>query len=834
MFNKSMAKDFLQNLFKHCEKGYLEMRPINNQGSKPKFFDLEQDGVSKALQYAKDLSGKYHVFYGVQPRKKRSGRDKDITQLITFWVDIDAKDHSNSKQKARGALNNFELEPSLLIDSGNGYHAYWILKEPWDIDNESDRKEINRISKTIHKATGGDSTANVSRILRLPGTPNIKDPDASGTPKTTDKKHLWSECKIISNSYTEYTINEIKEALPKSIEPEAKPFPVDFSETSKIHSLTDLKKYVSSNVLNRAKEMPAKLENNRSANDYWVTIKLYEAGLNDSEVYSAFKIFKNLNWDAGQKFKEHGKVYLDNTLPAAKGESANIKLPVLMDKIKSADGIDEKLKIAKDIYPILNYLERGKKDAKINELQDAFGGSRIMKKSTIKQMIKEEQTKTGSGRFFNVTPTGSLKFIPKKLGDYLLDKYSILNIESYLHYYDNGVFYDKATRRLINDKIVELLGDSWKEKYRDEAIGYIKDVTYIEPDNLPENDGIINVRNGMYDIRNGELLPHSPDYMSLAQVDVEYDADAKCPRLTQFMNEVFPEEVHDLVWEHAGYSLLANLQLKQFIVFIGEGNNGKSVWSTVIQEVLGNENYANQSIQDLSSDKNARAELFGKLANIYADLPASVIKETGTIKMLTGGDEITAEKKYKDPFTFKNKAKLIFSANQLPPITDYNEAFFDRVHIVDCPNRFDGSDADPFLIDKLTTEEAKSAWLNKAIKGAERLLTNKCFTVPEVVEEAVKSYRFSSDSVSEFLHTQINRRSGSFETKETVYAAYNNWCKSSGRHPVSERKFTRRAKGEPNSIEEFYPQVGNKQKKAWKNIALTDMSRKKYDSQNFL
>jgi putative DNA primase/helicase len=269
-------------------------------------------------------------------------------------------------------------------------------------------------------------------------------------------------------------------------------------------------------------------------------------------------------------------------------------------------------------------------------------------------------------------------------------------------------------------------------------------------------------------------------------------------------------------------------------VFTGEGNNGKSVWSTLIQEILGSENYANQSIQDLSSDKNARAELFGKLANIYADLPAEVIKETGTIKMLTGGDEITAEKKYKDPFTFKNKAKLIFSANQLPPVTDYNEAFFDRVHIVNCPNRFDGDNADPFLLEKLTTEEAKSAWLNHAIKGAKRLLDNKQFTTPQVVEDAVQSYKFSSDSVSEFFHTQIRRVSGSFETKETVYSAYKNWAKSNGRHPVSERKFTRRAKSEPNSVEEFYPQVNNKQRKAWKNIKLTDMSRKKYDSQNFL
>ena len=145
MYNKPMAKDFLNNLFKHCEEGYLEMRPINDRGSRPKFFDIEENGVSKALEYAEDLVGEYHIFFGIQPRKIQSGRDDDVEQLITFWSDIDAKDHGNSKKKAKKALENFELTPSLLIDSGNGYHAYWILKNPWVIDNESDREEINGI-----------------------------------------------------------------------------------------------------------------------------------------------------------------------------------------------------------------------------------------------------------------------------------------------------------------------------------------------------------------------------------------------------------------------------------------------------------------------------------------------------------------------------------------------------------------------------------------------------------------------------------------------------------------------------------------------------------------
>jgi|AntDeeMinimDraft_6_1070357.scaffolds.fasta_scaffold00567_2 putative DNA primase/helicase len=834
-YKRNMGKDFLQNLYQNCNDGYLELRLINESGSKQKFFPITNDNfIANALDYIKDFVGKYHIFFGIQPRKKKKGTDSAVETLLSFWIDLDAKDHNNSKAQARESLNNFELEPSLLVDSGNGYHAYWELKKPWQIKNESDRKEITRISKAIHKITGGDSTFNVSRILRLPGTPNIKNPYGDGI---TDDEALWKECKIVSNSYQTYSIKEIKNSIPDSVETEVKSFEVDFDNPNldcKITSISDLRKYVDSNVIQRAKNIPAKLENDRSANDYWVAIQLYEAGLNDKEVFNSFVLFKNNDYDAGHKFKKRGAEYLEQTLPKAKGESANLKLPMLMDKVRNAEGIDEKLEIAKDVYPIINYLDTGKKDAKINELQDAFGGSRVMKKSTIKKMIKKEQTKTGPGRFFTITNAGSMKFVPKLLGDYLLEKYNLLNIESYLHYYKNGVFYDKAEKRVLHDKIITLLGETWKENYRDEAIGYVQDKTYIEPSQLPDNEGIINIKNGMYDINNQELLPHSPEYKSLAQLDVKFDPDAYSDRLNTFVDEVFTEETHDLLWEHAGYSLLPNLKLKKFLILTGEGNNGKTVWSLILQEVLGSTNYSNRSIQDLSANKNARADLFGKLANIYADLPSGAIKETGTIKMLTGGDEITGERKYKDSFSFKNTAKLIFSANELPPIKDYNEAFFDRVHIINCPNIFEGKNDDPYLVSKLTTEEVKSAWLNKAIEGAKRLLDNEHFSVSKIVEDEIKNYKYSSNSVIEFLNVAVNRTKGSFEGKNELYSVYVNWCKSNGRYPVSNRKFTRRAKSKPSNMKLYHPTVRGTQIEAWKNVKLNDVASKKYTTKEFI
>src|SRR5690606_38296347 len=102
----------------------------------------------------------------------------------------------------------------------------------------------------------------------------------------------------------------------------------------------------------------------------------------------------------------------------------------------------------------------------------------------------------------------------------------------------------------------------------------------------------------------------------------------------------------------------------------GEGSNGKSVFLGLIEAFLGAENVSNVSLHDLTSDRYASAELYGKMANIFADLRADKITDAGTFKVVVSGDRIRAQRKHQQPFTFKPYAKLIFSANQIPETSD--------------------------------------------------------------------------------------------------------------------------------------------------------------------
>jgi len=94
--------------------------------------------------------------------------------------------------------------------------------------------------------------------------------------------------------------------------------------------------------------------------------------------------------------------------------------------------------------------------------------------------------------------------------------------------------------------------------------------------------------------------------------------------------------------------------------------------------LLGHNNCSHRSLQDLHENRFAKAYLYGKLTNTFADLKSIKLSETGNFKMLTSGDDISAEEKFTRPFSFKNHAKLWFSANEIPESDDKSDAYYRR------------------------------------------------------------------------------------------------------------------------------------------------------------
>jgi putative DNA primase/helicase len=174
----------------------------------------------------------------------------------------------------------------------------------------------------------------------------------------------------------------------------------------------------------------------------------------------------------------------------------------------------------------------------------------------------------------------------------------------------------------------------------------------------------------------------------------------------------------------------------------------------IIEAFVGEENRSSVRLHDIHGDKFMLAEFYGKIINAYADISGQDIEDAGTFKALVSGDTIKAQKKHKDPFDFRNYAKLIFSANKLPRSQDDDMfAYGKRWVILHFKSFFKGVNKDRNPIDKLTTEEELSGLLNIALAGFVMLERDGGFE-DILIEDIRKEYERNNESVITFLNSE--------------------------------------------------------------------------------
>ena len=124
-----------------------------------------------------------NVYFGVNPTSTRKGpgqraKVSDVVAVNCLFAEFDAKDFGDSKERSLEHIKNLyptAPDPSIIIDSGGGYHCYWLLNQPYTITNSNHREEIKRTQYAWVELVGGDQGAkDLARVLRVPGTTNHK------------------------------------------------------------------------------------------------------------------------------------------------------------------------------------------------------------------------------------------------------------------------------------------------------------------------------------------------------------------------------------------------------------------------------------------------------------------------------------------------------------------------------------------------------------------------------------------------------------------------------------------------------------------------------------
>ena len=357
-----------------------------------------------------------------------------------------------------------------------------------------------------------------------------------------------------------------------------------------------------------------------------------------------------------------------------------------------------------------------------------------------------------------------------------------------VYYFDKKIGVYRSQGETIIREQLELLYPDITTRHVNEIVDKIRRRNMVDRSDFDSTPNIRNVKNGILDVVSGELVSHTPDFLSTVQIPVNYNLTAKCPAIMRFLSQVLrPCDVFTVI-QFCGYCLLASAKYEKSLFLIGDGDNGKGTLLRVLEAFLGNANIRHASLEEVSDDKFAAADLYGKLANICADIEQGKIKETSTFKRLTSGDITRAQKKHQASFDFANHAKLIFSSNFLPQSNDNTYAWYKRLIPLLFLKTFD-EDKDVFLLEKLINEEELSGLLNLAIIGLRQLTKEGRFNRIEDVRNAARIYSKYADSAEKFVKEKCIIYSGACELSNILFQAYQHFCKGIGMTPLSNSSF---------------------------------------------
>jgi len=222
-------------------------------------------------------------------------------------------------------------------------------------------------------------------------------------------------------------------------------------------------------------------------------------------------------------------------------------------------------------------------------------------------------------------------------------------------------------------------------------------------------------------------------------------------------------------------------------LFVGNGANGKSTFMNVLFNMFG-DLATNVPIKKLERDDYV-ARLTNKLVNISDDVDFNYITSSQNIKTLVSGDVIPARELYSKAYYFRNKATMIFSMNELVVFADKTYGLQRRLCIIPFNNKV--IVPDPSILERLTTDNAKSYLLRLAIEGMQRIKDNGYqISYSETINNMVNTYMIENDSVSSFIEFDSNELEN--QPYSTVYNNYKNYCIDNDFTPYKKNNFSRK------------------------------------------
>lgn len=369
------------------------------------------------------------------------------------------------------------------------------------------------------------------------------------------------------------------------------------------------------------------------------------------------------------------------------------------------------------------------------------------------------------------------RFQHHKFAYFMLKNDKIKRINGLLHIFDGKVYV--SGNNYLERKMIQYI-PNLKDSQRKEVIKYLE---ILCCDNVATDPYLhyIAFSNGLYNIHTKEIEAFSDEAIVTNLIPHNYNPQAYNETVENFFDRLSCNDnsIRSVLEEAIGFCFDRTTTRSKSFILIGSNSNGKSTYFTLLERILGTNNYTAIELQELK-ERFLKVLLQGKLACIGDDIPSDALaeKSVSMFKKIVSGNTISAEFKGKDAFVFNPFATLFFSCNRMPYIHDPEGAVARRLVFVPMNAKFtkQDKDFDPLFIYKITNEDALEYVIKLGIDGLHRVIEGNDFTSSESANALLEEFKKDSNPMKRFIEyygeTNIVRT-----TNTDLYEAYKEYCR---------------------------------------------------------
>jgi putative DNA primase/helicase len=764
-------------------------------------FNLGEEGaLDQAVEYCAARASTFDVYAAVglqhdRPANTSRGAEPGVSVLPGFWADVDiagaahkAETLPPTEQDARSLIDLAGLKPSLVVQSGFGLQPYWLFREPYQIESADERKRLKSLSTRFQlnlrlranvRGWTMDSTADLCRVLRVPGTFNHK---------------VDGDIRMVTAEYADpaYNLDDFEDLLAGIEDPgegsRETPPPLDLP--------------------------PARLPPILDGCVWMRHCRSDAAGLTEPEWYRMLTVVARCEdaerWahDLSKTYPKYSRRETQQKLKQASGDKV---APVTCAYVESD---------LNGVRFCADCLFRGNVNSPI-AIGRIEGG----------EAGPEPEPEAPSGD--DPPPPEPPK--PAEAAATKIEKYTDLgNARRFVARYRGAVLYCEAwgrwflwdSMRWAEDERLEVMARAAdlirslyavakKIKDEDERKAFLSHLIKSEshrsihamvtlaksdrtvarhPDDFDNDQWLCAVKNGTLDLRTGQLRSHDQKDMMTKLAPVVYDPAAQCPNWLAFLDMIMlgRQSLVDFLKRALGSSLTGITSDKAMFILYGPGgDNGKSTMVEVIEMLLGN--YARRTPVETFLKKregsipNDIARLRGARFVWAAENDRGVRLAESLIKEMTGGDRMAARFLHGEFFEFMPTFKIWFATNHKPTIRG-DAAIWRRLKLVP----FDYT----IPKDRQKKRHEVMAMFQSELPGILNWAIEGCLEwqrdglgVPDEVINATREYESEQDTFSMFLEEKCVRVGNARVLSLALYREYKTWAEEHGETATSHKTF---------------------------------------------